>query len=263
MSRVKMVREGRYIYCVADGSDRTSLGPIGLEGSEVLTLPYRELCAVVHTCPAEPYTSDDDELVKGWVLTHQAVVEEAWKQFGTVLPTGFDTIIMGDDSTPAEENVRSWLREDYARLLERIDKVRGRAEYGVQIFWDTKVIIRQIIQDHKELRKLEEEIATKPKGMAYMHNQKLEKLIKQEVEARADKNFREFYHRIKRHVHDLRVEKPKKADEGMQMVMNLSCLVNQDKYKGLGEELEKIQAAEGLSARFTGPWPPYSFVAPG
>lgn len=255
--------EGRYLYCVAESGERASLGPIGIEGREVNTIPYRDLCAVVHTRPAEPYTSDDDEVVKGWVLTHQAVVDAAWKKFGTVLPAGFDTIITGDESTAPEEKVRGWLREDYTHLQEKIEKVRGNAEYGVQIFWDPKISARQIVRDHKEIRELQEEISAKPEGAAYIYRQKLERLIKHEMEAKADRYFREFFHRIKRHVSDLRVEKLKKADEEMQMVMNLSCLVDQDRYEGLGEELEKIHATEGLRVRFTGPWPPYSFVVPG
>jgi hypothetical protein len=43
--------------------------------------------------------------------------------------------------------------------------------------------------------------------------------------------------------------------------MNLSCLVDGDKSKDLGEELEAIDKMEGFSVRFTGPWPPYSFVS--
>lgn len=257
------MREGRYIYCVAKSGERARLGPIGIEGLDVYTIPYRDLCAVVHTCSAEPYTSDDDKVVKGWILTHQGVVEAAWKKFGTVLPGGFDTIITGNESTPPEESVRGWLQEDYTHLQEKIEKVRGRAEYGVQIFWDQKVIARQMVQDHKELWELEQEISAKPDGTAYMYRQKLERLIKKEMEAKADRDFREFFHRIKRHVHDLRIEKPKKVDEEMQMVMNLSCLVDRDGDEELGEELEKIHATEGLRVRFTGPWPPYSFVAQG
>ena len=42
--------------------------------------------------------------------------------------------------------------------------------------------------------------------------------------------------------------------------MNLSCLLTKDGSRELGDELEKIDAMEGFSVRYTGPWPPYSFV---
>ena len=44
------------------------------------------------------------------------------------------------------------------------------------------------------------------------------------------------------------------------MIMNLSCLVAREKYLELGEELGSINGMAGFSVRFTGPWPPYSFV---
>jgi len=42
--------------------------------------------------------------------------------------------------------------------------------------------------------------------------------------------------------------------------MNLSCLITINGSRSLGDELEKINVLEGFSVRFTGPWPPYSFV---
>jgi len=90
--------------------------------------------------------------------------------------------------------------------------------------------------------------------------QKLENLVKREMETKADEYFKDFYGRIRRHVDDIRVEKTKKAEPGLQMITNLSCLVYRDRYSELGEELDKINRMAGFSIRFTGPWPPYSFV---
>jgi len=262
-AKTEIVSEARYLYCVADGGERTSLGEIGIDGSEVYTIPYRDLCAVVHNCTSEPYESEDNELVKGWVLTHQAVVDAAQERFGTVLPLGFDAIIKGEGDIDPEANMINWLRDDYENLRTKAERLRDKAEYGVQIFWDPRIITDMITQANEEIRKLDEEMRSKPKGTAYMYKQKLEKVLKKEVEAKADEYFRDFYSRIKKHADDVRVDKTKKADEDRQMLMNLSCLVPKDKYVELGEELEGISEMEGFSVRFTGPWPPYSFVAPG
>ena len=81
------------------------------------------------------------------------------------------------------------------------------------------------------------------------------------MEKRANLCFKDFYARIKKCVDEIKVEKAKKTDEERQMLMNLSCLVHKKKSKELGEELERINEQEGFSVRFTGPWPPYSFVA--
>ncbi len=252
---------GRYIYCVVEGSEGVNLGRVGIEGNEVYTIPYKDLCAVVHSCPPSPYQSEDEEVVKNWVLAHQKVVDAALERFGTVVPIGFDTIIKGDAGADPEENMKIWLKEDYENLKAKMDKVRDRAEYGVQVFWDAKVMAQKIVQENHEIKKLDQEIKSKPRGMAYMYRQKLGDILKKEVEKRADRYFKELYERIKPYVDDLKVEKTKKTeDENKQMLMNLSCLLPTYESKELGDELEKIDALEGFSVRYTGPWPPYSFV---
>jgi len=252
--------EGRYVYCVADAAEQVNLGEIGIDGNEVYTIPYRDICAVVHNCPAQPYQSDDQEVVKAWVMTHQKVVDAAWERWGTVLPLSFDTIIKGETDGGAERNVKDWLKQEYEGLKSRIEKVRGKAEYGVQVFWDPRVIAENLTRTSLEIRKLDEEIRLKPRGLAYMYRQKLENSIKREMETKADECFKDFYTRIRKHADDIRVEKTKKAEAGLQMIMNLSCLIYKDRYAELGKELDNINQLEGFSVRFTGPWPPYSFV---
>ena len=80
------------------------------------------------------------------------------------------------------------------------------------------------------------------------------------METKADQCFKDFYSRIRKHVDDVRVEKAKQADQGWQMILNLSCLICREAHTELGEELDKINQMDGFSVRFTGPWPPYSFV---
>lgn len=261
--QVEAVRqaEGRYLYGVADHGQQTSLGHIGIEGHEVYTIPYQDLCAVIHNCPAQPYHSEDDDVVTGWVITHHHVVNVAWERFGTILPAGFDTIIKSDEGSDPQEQMRVWLKQEYESLKQKIERVRGKAEYGVQIFWDRKIIARMLMEANPELNTLSEQIKTQPKGAAYLYQQRLEQALKKEIEVEAAVYFKDFYQRIQQQVAELRVEKTKKMDEEKQMLVNLSCLVDMERYKALGEELEKIEQMDGFSVRFTGPWPPYSFVS--
>ena len=252
--------EGRYLYCVADSGEKVSLGPIGIDGGEVYTVPYKDVSAVVHGCPAEPYQSSDAEMVKGWVIAHQRVVDKAWEKWGTVLPLGFDTIVRGQGDSEPCESVEAWLAADYQSLKRKMEAVRGKAEYGVQIFWETRAIAKSITETSAAIGRLEDEIRSKPRGLAYIYRLKLENALKKEMETKADQCFRDFHKRIKKHVCDLRSEKTKGPGDDRLMIMNLSCLVDRDRSTDLGEELEAIDRMEGFSVRFTGPWPPYSFV---
>ncbi len=254
------MNKARYLYCIADGGRKVDFGEIGIESNMVYTIPYKDLCAVVHNCPSEPYKSEDNERVKSWIITHENVIETAWPKFGTVLPFGFDTILSGDGDVNAKKNIKEWLKEDYKRLRQKLDKFRGKAEFGVQIFWIPEKIAEHLPERNKEIEKLKSEINAKSGGFAYMYRQKLEILVRKQMEMEAKKYFTDFYKQIKRNVDEIKVEKTKKSDEGRQMLMNLSCLLLNDKNKFLGEELEKIDKRKEFFVRFTGPWPPYSFV---
>ena len=124
-----------------------------------------------------------------------------------------------------------------------------------------ELIIKQISEQSEEIRKIKEEMATKSPGMAYMYKQKLERAVKAETEQLANVWFSDFYGRIKKHTDDIVVEKTKKLNNGKVMLLNLSCLVAKEKIDSLGKELEEINNMDGFSVHFSGPWPPYSFVA--
>jgi len=252
--------EARYLYCIADSAEKVNFGNIGIEDGEVYTIPYQDLCAVVHNSPPEPYKSEDNEVIKKWIMAHQKVIDTAWERFGTVLPLGFDTIIKGEEGIAHDENMKKWLKDDYENLRQKLTKLKDRAEFGVQVFWDPKIISEELIETNPEIKKLSEEIKSKSKGLAYMYKQKLENLLKKEMEKEADRYFKDFYEQIKRCVEEIKVEKTKKLEEDKQMLLNLSCLLFKGKSKTLGEELEKIDHLKGFFVRFTGPWPPYSFV---
>ena len=88
-----------------------------------------------------------------------------------------------------------------------------------------------------------------------------EKLLKQKLEQEAERYFKYFYQRIRPCVKDLRVERVSKGKE-QQMLANFSCLAEKAAPVRLAEELDRIRTIQGFTVRFTGPWPPYSFVSP-
>ena len=250
---------GRYLYCIVPRTREVNFGPIGIDNSEVYSISHNDLSVIVHDCGASPYDSKEEKIVAEWVLSHEKVTELALDNVGTVLPFRFNTIIQAEDEEEVDKEVLNWLTDGENALREKLEKVTGKAEYGVQISWDVQVVSNKIIKQDSEFRSLEEEIEKMPEGLAYMNRQKLENLLKKRLEKEADIYFKEFYSAIKRCADDVKIEKAKKEPAPKQMIMNLSCLAS-DSAKALGVELEKIRKLEGLFVRFTGPWPPYSFV---
>jgi len=179
-----------------------------------------------------------------------------------VLPFGFDTIIKGGESFSAEQNLMKWLKENYEDLKTKMERVRNKIEFGIQVFWNQTIISQDLAETNQEIRKLKEEMEKKPPGIAYFYRQKMEQALRKALEEKADTFFKDTYGRIRIHADDVRVEKTKKVDKDKQMLINLSVLIHKDKIQSLGEELAKIKELKGLDLRFTGPWPPYSFVSP-
>ena len=259
---VNIQREGRYVYGVAAGDTEVRLGPIGINASDVYTIPYQDIIAITHNCPNEPYRSSDDETVRNWVRTHQSVLDVAKGQFGAVIPLSFDTILQTkDDCASPEDVVRDWLKNDYERLQTLLVRIKDKDEYGVQVSYDSSMITRQVSEQSEEIRKIKEEIAAKSPGMAYFYRQKLEKMVSVEMEKLADRWFNDLYGKVRQHADDIIVEKTRKLNKDKVMLLNLSCLVTKEKVDSLGQVLERIHNMDGFSVHFSGPWPPYSFVA--
>jgi len=249
--------QGLYLYGLTDTSASTSLGNIGIDGCEVYTIPHEGIAAIVHNSPLEPYKSDDNEAVKAWVKQHQRVMDAAAERFGNIMPFGFDTIIAPKDCANAKEELERWLSDEHEELLRKMERIKGKKEYGVQIFYVPSAFGKRI-EESPEIKRIKEEMASKPPGLAYMYKQKLEDAVKTELNSLMDAYFNDFYEKIKMHSDDIKVEKVKKADDGTVMMMNLSLLATDE--KSLGQALDEIEGEEGITVHFTGPWQPYSFI---
>ena len=93
-----------------------------------------------------------------------------------------------------------------------------------------------------------------------MHKKKMEQILRLKLEAKAADFFKSTYEAIEAMADRIVIEKLKPAPEGAQMLMNLSCLVAKKDEKKLGSLLDELNDVDGYTVRFTGPWPPYSFV---
>lgn len=254
------------MYCCgrAGEDDVGRLGKIGINGAAVHGISFNGICAIVHDCPEEPYKSEDLEVVKTWALAHQSVVEAASEKFGTVvLPFSFNTIVKGGNA-----GVEKWLKSDFETLSRKLAGLEGKREFGVQLFLERECAARELLASVGEIRELSERIGARPSqlarcggGTAYLYKRKLDRLLKDGIEKKAGVLFKSLYDRIKPHAVGIKTGKLG-AGNGMIMVANFSCLVENGRVRELGEELDRFkqESGKGLTIRFTGPWPPYSFV---
>lgn len=252
---------GLYVYGVVAGTLPGDTRLTGIDGQIVYAVPFRDVSAVVHRCPLTPYRSDNESVMKEWVLAHQNVQEGVAEACGTVVPFSFDMIIAPDERRSAEEVLLEWIAREYDGLLEKMDKVRGRKEYGVQILYRVPEIVKRVTGSSTRLKALQEGMEGSSPGTVYMIRLKREQELKKEIELELKRIEGDCHRRIASFCDDIKVGAVKKTGDGDEkMLLNYSCLVSDEKYAGLGDALESLENDSGLAIRFTGPWQCYSFV---
>ncbi|MGD0621792.1 MAG: GvpL/GvpF family gas vesicle protein [Thermacetogeniaceae bacterium] len=252
------VQGGCYLYCVAPALDLSGLDLRGLNGAGVYQVVFGDIGAVVHDCPAVPYAGESEQ-ARAWLFAHHAVIDTVWDQAGTVLPVTFDVIIKGDSGQQARAQVVAWLEENYESFRDKLDGLQGKAELVIQVNWDRAAAMQEIVSTDSEVGQLQEELQGKPKGMAFFYQQKIEKLIRQKADAVVEEICQTYLERIRALTVQTSINKPKRLDR-LEMLLNLSVLVEREKISEIGMVLGELEARQGITIHFTGPWPPYSFA---
>ena len=255
------VKDGLYLYALVEHGGKIPTGMTGVDGQQVFAIPYRDMSAIVHTCPLNPYASDDQNIVTGWVMSHEQVLERLIGAGINTIPFTFDTIIKPEKERDARAVLTGWLSKEHENFLQKFAKIWGRKEYGVQVFLDRQKIRETIAATNDTIKKLEEEAKTSGPGKMYLIQQKLEKEIKIATDAEIDGIISEITRKIQGYCDEINMGKLKKGQVPAQdMILNCSCLVSDENYPNLGAVLEEIERKGDLSVRFTGPWAVYSFV---
>ena len=253
-----MAPEARYIYSIARVGTRVNLGEIGIEKTEVFTIPYKDIAAVVHSCQPLAYDTKDKAKAEEWVLAHSYVIDHVMKKFGAVLPFSFDVILKGDDSAILE-----WLGKNYSLLAQDLDKVKGKAEYTIQIYYDYDDLAARILESDAKLMDLKDRIKIESKGKAYLLGKKLDQLLKTLVSTEAARLADKSLTEIESQVDEMKTDGKRWTPDnykGLKLLASYSCLVRDDAAARLGQTLDEINQMEGFRVRFTGPWPAFSFV---
>ncbi|MCL6450448.1 MAG: GvpL/GvpF family gas vesicle protein [Acetobacteraceae bacterium] len=236
-----------------------TVGVTGLNGEPVYLVQEGELGALVHACTPVPYQSDDPGRATAWLEAHYAVLQAAMARWGGVIPASFDTVLRGEEPD-ADAVVRRWLVERRAHLCQIWQRIAGKAEYGVEIAWDAAAAEQEARAANPEIARLEGELASLSPGLAYLQRRRLDQALNETVGAAAEAHFRRLLEAIRPWCSEVRVEAAARIGQGHHLVLKAACLGGPAEAERLGEVLEETARRPGFAVRFTGPWPPFSFV---
>src|SRR5213593_1413539 len=117
---------GKYVYCVIQADDPQRFGPIGIgaKPSEVHTVNYKDIAAVVSDTPLEVYDPTREN-----VLAHERVNEVVMRDY-TVIPMSFSTVFK------TSEDIVELLRSAYEAFRDVLVKMQDKLEFGLKVLWE-------------------------------------------------------------------------------------------------------------------------------
>jgi len=238
--------EGKYVYCVIRSEQPLSFGPLGLgpEPTEVYTVHYRDIAAVVSNTPIVVQDPTREN-----VLRHQQVNETVMQKH-TVIPMSFGTVFKTND------DIMELLRSAYDAFSDVLNKMQEKFEFGLKVLWDRDHIIREIEEEDEDIRRLKGEISSQ-KGSTYFARMQYGRLIDAALQARSERYVAEIFDALRNVSVASRSNKP----IGDRMIMNAAFLVSRDMEQAFDSRVKEIgQQYDKLTFKYTGPWPPYNFV---
>jgi hypothetical protein len=259
-----------YVYCVGAREELAPLFggelPDAMEGGRGLELVgHEDLAAVACAVPLADYGEGalDTKLADAaWTATRALRHERAVEYFArraTVLPLRFGTIYL------RRENVARMLEERGAQLRPALERLKGREEWGLNVYVERARLREQVASLSARLREMEGEAAASPPGRAY--------LIRKKVDALRDEEARAETRRAAAAIEDelaaacdgsarLRVHKDEAGEQG-ETAARLAFLVrreNFDEFRAAAERLAERYTPLGFRFELTGPWPAYNFA---
>ncbi len=243
-----MTGEGRYLYCVTEAA-AGSLGKIGISGNEVTGVAYKDVTAVVSGIPFKTIEASLDN-----IMVHQKVVEASCSK-ATTLPVRFGVIFKN------EEGVKEMLSKSYQEYRTKLEKLRGKEEFGAKVIIDEAGLKRmraEVEEESDEVKKLKKAVAKASKGTSYLLKIKLDEALRNETAKRVE----DLSQGVNGELLRAALEGALLKAEHEQIVLNAAYLVDRsrrDEFQAEAAKVKRKYEKEGLTIHLSGPWAPYSF----
>jgi len=259
-----------YVYCIAERGPAKEVlagsSPSAIEEeSAVALIESGDLAAVISLVPMASY--GEESLAKNltdpsWTalraMRHEQVVEHFAKQI-SVVPLRFGTIYL------EAAGVEDMLGENNQRLVEIVERLRFREEWGVNVYSDRIVLMSTIISVSPRLKELSERAAKASPGESYLLQKKIDTLKSDEARVEVNRAISELEAILRAESVDarrLRVLKVESTEHG-ELKAKFAFLIERSRFQQFQAAAEKMATdlkVSGLSLELTGPWPAYNFA---
>jgi len=252
-----MSDEALYVYGVVKFGFDLDWRDAGINGENVYTINEDGFSALAHDCEEKPYISEEPNKIKELIIAHNKVLDNAMKHFDGVIPLHFNTIIKKGENS-AQDNLKKWINDNIERLEKIWDKIEGKKEYGIRIYYDKEKLMQEV-SSSKEIENIQGQEG-KSVGLSYLLQSKAKTKINEIVWDKVNELKNKFYSDIKKVTNDLKIN-PSRIfiDEEKDLLGNLCILEDKQQINKIKRILEQ-KVGNDFSFQLTGPFAPYSFV---
>ncbi|HJT26540.1 MAG TPA: GvpL/GvpF family gas vesicle protein [Pyrinomonadaceae bacterium] len=260
-----------YVYCIAESAAAAQLPvealPAAIEDDSRLEwILVNTLAALASQVPRATYSEEKlaEQLTDAtWTairaMRHETVVEFVAKR-ATVVPLRFGTIYL------ERSGVEQMLTDKSRELESIIEQLRGREEWGVNVYYDRGVLLSSITSVSPVLRDLVQRAEQAPPGQSYLMQKKIEALKVDEARAAVNRIVDQIEQTLKSQTDDarrLRILKVETTEHG-ELKAKFAFLVKRatfEEFRDAAERLAQEHQSAGVRLELTGPWPVYNFCA--
>lgn len=239
------MHKGKYVYCFIQGrfNEEINISGMGNYG-KVYFIKHEDITAAVSDTPLIAFDPSRKNAIK-----HETIIQDLMKHCDLV-PCSFGNVFKSAD------DLNIFIKETYKYILANLEKVKGKMEVGLRLFWKKDTFAEEI--ETEEIKELRNSILSQGDNNSYFVQMELGKMVEEQVDNCRQKYVDNIYNPIAQNVVEAKLSEPSNP----LMVFNAAFLIWKDKEEEfdsiVGKYIEKY--SDKLDFSYSGPWPPYNFT---
>ena len=242
-----MQLQGEYIYGIVEEPQFRRFSVLGVGETDVYTINEERIAAVV----SDTEFSEIDPTRKN-VQAHTIAQEALLKEYN-LLPMGFGMIATD------EGEVRSLLEDNYDGLLGELNRLAGKIEVELKVFWEQEAVINELQGENAELTRLKAKINSASSPVEVQNLLSTAGKLVESIVCDWKTRYAEMVYAI---LQELSFEAKVNNPVGIRNLLNASFLIENSRESEFKEQVYKLDTKfrGKMNFKYVGPLPPYNFV---